>query len=98
MTTQHDDDASHIEASHAHEHEDQGGGHGHGADPNAGVVVGTPPTQAWVMTAAGIGLVTIVVTVILAVMLHDAADDGPGGGPQEPAHGRAAVTMTVAGS
>jgi hypothetical protein len=70
MTTQHDDDASHIEAAHAHEHDD-GGGHGHGADPNAGVVVGTPPTPAWVMTAAGIGLVTIVLCVIVALILAD---------------------------
>jgi hypothetical protein len=71
-------------------------GHGEADDPNAGVVVGTPPTPAWVMTAAGIGVVTIIVTVILAVMLHNADSDREGGGT--PAHGRAAMTLTVAGS
>lgn len=54
-----------------HADDDHGGAHGHGADPNAGVVIGTPPTPAWVMTAAGIGLVTILVCIVLAVMLHD---------------------------
>lgn len=71
-------------------------GHGEADDPNAGVVIGIPPTPAWVMTAAGIGLVTVVVTVILAIMLHNAdADRGSGG---TPTHGHAAVTLTVSGS
>lgn len=46
-------------------------GHGEADDPNAGVLVATPPTPAWVMTAAGIGLVTVLVCVVLAVMLAD---------------------------
>lgn len=42
---------------------------GHGADPDAGVLVGVPPTPAWVLTAAGIAAVTIAVCVVLAVIL-----------------------------
>jgi len=62
----------HVDApdavSHAHEahDDDHGGGHGHGADPNAGVLVGDPPTPAWVMTATAIALVTIAACVWLA--------------------------------
>lgn len=51
-------------------HDDAGGGHG--ADPNAGVVVADAPTPAWVLTAAGIALVTVVVCVIVAVLLNNA--------------------------
>ncbi len=51
------------------EHEDHGGGHGHGHDPNAGVVRGEPPTPAWIWTAALIGLVTVLGTVLLAVAI-----------------------------
>jgi hypothetical protein len=67
-------DGSTLEAQHAAEHDDHGaGGHGHGAaDPNAGVVRGTPPTPAWVLTAALIALVTIIATVVLAIALDDA--------------------------
>ena len=73
-------DGSTLEAKHAAEHDhDAGhddhaaGGHGHGAaDPNAGVVRGTPPTPAWVLTSALIALVTIIATVVLAVALNDA--------------------------
>lgn len=54
-------------------HDDAAGGHGHGAaDPNAGVVRGTPPTPAWVLTSALIALVTIIASVVLAVALNDA--------------------------
>lgn len=69
-------DASHIEAVDAGAHDahdshgdDHGGGHGHGADPNAGVVVGEPPTPAWVMTATLIALLTVVGCVLLAVKI-----------------------------
>ncbi|HVE64667.1 MAG TPA: hypothetical protein VNB94_12810 [Mycobacteriales bacterium] len=56
-----------------HGHGDDHGSGGHGsADPNAGVVRGTPPTPAWLLTAALIGLVTILASVILAVALNDA--------------------------
>jgi hypothetical protein len=61
-------DASHIEAEIAHEHEDDAHG-GHGHDPNAGVVKGEPPTPAWIWTAALIGLVTALGTVLLAVAI-----------------------------
>ena len=65
-------DGSRIEAAEhgAHDaHDDHGGGHGHGADPNAGVLVGEPPTPAWVMTATLIGLLTIVGCVLLAMKI-----------------------------
>ena len=63
----------HAPAAHAdHGSDDHGGGHGHGDDPNAGVVRGTPPTPAWLLTAALIGLVTIIASVVLAVALNDA--------------------------
>ena len=66
-------DGSTIEAAHATDHDDHGaGGHGHGDDPNAGVVRATPPTPAWVLTAALIGLVTILTTLVLAVAINDA--------------------------
>lgn len=109
MTNDHDsDDASRIEAEVAgghdthgthgtHDaHENDGGGHGHGADPNAGVVVGEPPTPAWVMTAAGIAALTIAICVVLAVMLHDAAGTTGGTPSEEPAHGLAPLTATIA--
>jgi hypothetical protein len=51
--------------------EDAHGAGGHGADPNAGVLVATPPTPAWVMTAVGIAAVTIGICVVLAVILAD---------------------------
>ena len=54
--------------SDAHEDE-HGHGGGHGDDPNAGVVIGTPPTPAWVLTSVLIGLVTLAATVILAIAL-----------------------------
>ena len=57
-------DGSHLEAEHAAEHDDHGGGHG--ADPNAGVLVGEPPTPAWIGTVAVIALVTIAACVLLA--------------------------------
>jgi len=66
-------DASHVEAVEAAAHDphddDHGGGHGHGADPNAGVLVGEPPTPAWVMTATLIALLTVVGCVLLAVKI-----------------------------
>ena len=65
------DDGSALEAAHTADHDDSAG-HGHGADPNAGVVRGTPPTPAWVLTAALIGLVSVVATIVLAVALNDA--------------------------
>jgi hypothetical protein len=61
-----------VAEAHGHDvHDDHDGGHGggHGADPNAGVVVGTPPTSAWVITACVIGLITIVAAVLLAVAI-----------------------------
>ncbi|HVE99065.1 MAG TPA: hypothetical protein VNA12_07785 [Mycobacteriales bacterium] len=68
-------DGSSIEAAQAaghDDHDDHGGGHGHGDDPNAGVVRATPPTPAWVLTAALIGLVTVIATVILGFAINDA--------------------------
>ena len=62
----------HGQATHDDHAGDDAGGHGHGADPNAGVVRGTPPTPAWLLTAALIGLVTIIASVVLAVALNDA--------------------------
>ena len=65
-------DGSHAEAVHAMEHaedEEHGGHGGHGADPNDGVVVGTPPTPAWIWTVALIGLVTVAGCVLLAVKI-----------------------------
>ncbi|HVF18880.1 MAG TPA: hypothetical protein VNA14_01370 [Mycobacteriales bacterium] len=66
----------HDEAAHTADHDDHddhgAGGHGHGADPHAGVVRGTPPTPAWVLTAAVISLVTALATVVLAIELNDA--------------------------
>ena len=56
-------------------HEDDHAG-GHGDDPNAGVVLGTPPTPAWVLTSVVIGLVTLAATVVLAIALG-AAPDAP---------------------
>ena len=66
--------AAHGHDPHAHDpHGDDHGAGGHGAeDPNAGVVRGTPPTPAWLLTAALIGLVTIIASVVLAVALNDA--------------------------
>jgi hypothetical protein len=51
------------------EHDDHGGHGGHGADPNAGVLVGTPPTPAWLMTVTLVALVTIAGCVLLAVKI-----------------------------
>ena len=69
-------DGSTLEAAHAgghDDHDDHGsGGHGHGADPNAGVVRGTPPTPAWVLTAAVISAVTVVAAIVLGIALNDA--------------------------
>jgi hypothetical protein len=65
-------DGSHSEAVHALEHaedDDHGSHGGHGADPNEGVLRGTPPTPAWVWTAALIGLVTALLCVWLAVRI-----------------------------
>lgn len=84
-------DGSRIEAAEAGAHDshepgathptaqsDDGAGHGgHGADPNAGVLVAEPPPPAWVLTAAGIALVTALVMGVLGVILHD-ADAGRG--------------------
>ncbi|MEO6715470.1 MAG: hypothetical protein ABIM89_18875 [Mycobacteriales bacterium] len=104
------DDASHIEAAvagghdvhGAHDpldphgaHDDDAGHGGHGADPNAHVVVAEAPTPAWVMTAAAIAALTIAVCVVLAVMLHNAADSGAGA-EEAPAHGLAPITLTFA--
>jgi len=69
-------DGSTLEAQHAADH----GAGGHGTDPNAGVVRATPPTPAWVLTAALIGLVTIIATIVLAVALNDAI---PSDAPRE---------------
>jgi hypothetical protein len=55
--------------AHDDEAPGDGSGHGHGDDPNAGVVVGAPPTPAWVLTSFVIGLVTLAATVILAIAL-----------------------------
>jgi hypothetical protein len=105
MTTPGDDDAARIEAAEAgvadhgpaavHDADAHAAhlGHGEADDPNAGVIVGTPPTPAWVMTAGAIGLVTVVVTVILAVLLHNSDSER-----QAPAHGRGAVILTTSGS
>jgi hypothetical protein len=62
-----------IPAGHGlHEDDEDHGAHGgHGDDPNAGVVVGEPPTPAWVMTAVGIAAITVAVCVVLAIMLAD---------------------------
>jgi hypothetical protein len=74
MAQEHDD-GSRIEAELAHGHDDHdehdAGGHG-AADPNAGVLVATPPTPAWVMTAVAIAVVTIAVCVVLAIVLNNA--------------------------
>ncbi|MCA1824587.1 MAG: hypothetical protein ABR520_09660 [Mycobacteriales bacterium] len=61
--------------------DDDHGGH-HVADPNAGVVVGVPPTPAWVMTAVGIGIVTLLLTVLLGYAMRD-VDGGTGPAPDE---------------
>jgi hypothetical protein len=53
----------------AHHDDDRGSHGGHGADPNEGVLRGTPPTPAWVWTAALIGLVTALLCVWLAVRI-----------------------------
>jgi hypothetical protein len=76
----------------AHDDDGHGGGHGHGADPNAGVVQGIAPTPAWVLTAVGIALLTIVICAVVAVLLHRAAEGAPAEGPE---HARAAATSTV---
>ena len=83
----------------------------HGADPNAHVLVADAPTPAWVLTAAGIALLTALIMGVLGVMLHDADGKRPGSGdagngaegsaateaPAEaPAHGLAAFTTTNA--
>ena len=57
-------DISHAE----HEEHDDHVGH-QAADPNAGVVVGEPPTPAWVAAATIIAIVTIAAAVILAVAI-----------------------------
>ena len=62
------DDHGHDDPGHD-DHDDHAAG-GHDADPNAGVVVGTPPTPAWVLTAVLIGFVTLVASVILAVAME----------------------------
>jgi hypothetical protein len=64
-------DGSHLEAEHAADHgadadHDSGGGHGHGHDPNEGVLVGTPPTPAWIWTVTLIAAITIAWCVWLA--------------------------------
>ncbi|HZG95704.1 MAG TPA: hypothetical protein VEZ46_13440 [Mycobacteriales bacterium] len=82
----------------AHDAHDDGHGGGHGADPNAGVVQGIAPTPAWVLTAVGIALLTIAICAVVAVLLHNAAEDGDGGAAGEPAHARVAVTRTVTGA
>jgi NADH-quinone oxidoreductase subunit L len=84
-------DASAIEAekageldAHAHGHDahdasghdDDAHGGGHGDDPNAGIVMGTPPTPAWVLTATLIGLVTVIAAVLLAIALRDVPSSG----------------------
>ena len=66
------DDGSHAEAVHALEHaedEEHGGHGGHGADPNAGVLVGTAPTPAWLGVVTIVSLVTIGLCVLLAVKI-----------------------------
>ena len=62
---------------HGHGHDDDGHGGGHGDDPNAGVVLGTPPTPAWVLTAALIGLVTLIAAVVLAFAMGDDPSSTP---------------------
>jgi len=99
--------AGHGESVSEGGHDDAGGGHGHGADPNAGVVVAAAPTPAWVLTAAGIALVTVAICAVLAVILHN--NDGASGrssdgtpahteapAPAEsPAHALATTTLTT---
>lgn len=59
-----------LPGAHHAAHDDDHGSHGgHGADPNEGVLRGTPPTPAWVWTAALIGLVTALLCVWLAVRI-----------------------------
>jgi len=41
--------------------------------------MGTPPTPAWVLTAALIGLVTLIATVVLAFALGEVDTAGPTG-------------------
>jgi hypothetical protein len=54
----------------AHGHDDDHGAHGgHGADPNAGVLIGDPPTPAWVGAATVICLVTALACVWLALKI-----------------------------
>lgn len=98
--------ATHGPSTHgvgAHDDEAAASHGGHGTDPNASVLVADPPTPAWVMTAAGIALITAVVCAILGVILHDADEerrrDAPAEGTvpaeapaQAPAHGLAALT------
>ncbi len=62
-----DHDAA-VQAAIHHDADDEGG-HGHGDDPNAGVVVGTPPTPAWIWTIALVAAVTVVGCVLLAVKI-----------------------------
>lgn len=93
MSGGHDD--AHGHAAHPEGDDEAHGAGGHGEDPNAGVVLGTPPTPAWVLTAVGIGLVTAIVVVILAFALPDSpalpGDGDHGGGqattPTAPAEG-----------
>jgi hypothetical protein len=94
MSATHDDHDAHGSVSGAHDaaNDDEAHGGGHGADPNAGIVMGDPPTPAWVLTAAAIGLVTLVAAVVLAMALRDVespgtTDGGSGGGATEQTEG-----------
>ena len=51
-------------------HDDDHGSHGgHGADPNAGVLIGTAPTPAWLGVVTLVVLVTVGLCVLLAVKI-----------------------------
>ncbi len=65
-------DTAHGHDTHGQAAHDDHDDSAHGGDPNDGVLRGTPPTPAWLLTAALIGLVTIIASVVLAVALNDA--------------------------
>ena len=78
MATHGTHDGSRVEAEEAgahdahggHDaHDDHGAHGGHGADPNAGVLRGEAPTPAWLLTTAGITVLTVVLCVLLAIKI-----------------------------
>ncbi len=72
------DHEGHDHEGHDHDahddHDDHSGGH-HAPDPNEGVVVGEPPTPAWVMSSVVIGIVTLIAVLILGIALDDQVPD-----------------------